>query len=93
MLHPKKNNELGSGCGSVGRAVASNTRSPWFESSHQQIFIQNSCLPIVVNYIEKTQIKKKEAVNGLFKKEILWIGIQPSQLITRGVFATLHYFY
>ena len=25
---------LGSGCGSVGRAVASNTRGPWFESSH-----------------------------------------------------------
>ena len=31
--------ELGSGCGSVGRAVASNTRGPWFESSHRQNFI------------------------------------------------------
>ena len=29
----------GSGCGSVGRAVASNTRGPRFESSHQQKFI------------------------------------------------------
>ena len=27
---------LGSGCGSVGRAVASNTRGPRFESSHRQ---------------------------------------------------------
>ena len=26
----------GSGCGSVGRAVASNTRGPWFESSRWQ---------------------------------------------------------
>ena len=33
------NTELGSGCGSVGRAGASNTRSPRFESSHQQKFI------------------------------------------------------
>ena len=29
----------GSGCGSVGRVVASNTRGPRFESSHQQTFI------------------------------------------------------
>ena len=30
----------GSGCGSVGRAVASNTRGPRFESSHWQKFIR-----------------------------------------------------
>ena len=29
----------GSGCGSVGRAVASNSRDPRFESSHWQKFI------------------------------------------------------
>ena len=36
----------GGGCGSVGRAVASNTRGLWFESSHRQkiIFILNICL-------------------------------------------------
>ena len=41
----KKYFELGSGCGSVGRAVASNTRGPWFESSHRQkfIYILNIC--------------------------------------------------
>ena len=33
----------GSGCGSVGRAVASDTRGPWFESSHQQNLL-NICL-------------------------------------------------
>ena len=32
---------LGSGCGSVGRAVAPDTRGPRFESSHQQNFIMN----------------------------------------------------
>ena len=37
---------LGSGCGSVGRAVASNARGRWFDSSHQQkfIYILNICL-------------------------------------------------
>ena len=30
---------LGSGCGSVGRAVASDTRGPRFKSSHRQKFI------------------------------------------------------
>ena len=33
---------LGSGCGSVGRAVASDTRDPWFESRHRQNFIYQS---------------------------------------------------
>ena len=30
---------MGSGCGTVGRAVASNTRGPRFESSYWQKFI------------------------------------------------------
>ena len=46
-------NLSGSGCGSVGRAVASVTRGLWFESSHRHIY-----LPIA-NCIEKTKIKKK----------------------------------
>ena len=32
---------MGSGCVSVGRAVASDTRGLWFESSHQRIFEVN----------------------------------------------------
>ena len=32
--------KLGSGCGTVGRVVTSDTRGPWFESSLKQIFIQ-----------------------------------------------------
>ena len=34
-------NDEGSGCGSVGRAVASDSRCPQFESSHRQNLIQN----------------------------------------------------
>ena len=44
---------MGSGCGSVGRAVASDTRDPRFESDHNQILLS-------VNWIEKMKIKKKE---------------------------------
>ena len=32
----RHDNSEGSGCGSVGRAVASDTRGPRFESSHRQ---------------------------------------------------------
>ena len=32
---------LGCGCGTVGRAVASDTRDPWFESQHWQLSILN----------------------------------------------------
>ena len=53
----------GSGCGAVGRAVASYTRGPRFESSHRQKFIEHL---FTVNCIEKTKIKKKEAGNGPF---------------------------
>ena len=51
-------------CGSVGRAVASDTRCPRFESSHRQ----NLLNLFTFNYIEKTEVKKKEAGNGQFFK-------------------------
>ena len=47
MAHLKKNKlNRGSGCGSVGRAVASDTRGLQFDSSHCQkfIYILNICL-------------------------------------------------
>ena len=52
---------LGSGCGSFGRAVASDNRGPRFESSHQRNFIHL----FTINCIEKTKIKKS-AGNGPF---------------------------
>ena len=49
--------KTGSGCGSVGRAVASNTRGPRFESSHRQkIYLYSEHL-FTVNCVLK--IKKK----------------------------------
>ena len=47
----------GSGCGSVGWAVASDTRDPRFKSRHQQSFIFQL-------YIRKDENIKKEARNG-----------------------------
>ena len=32
---------MGSCCGAVGRAVASNTRDPQFESRHRQFYLQS----------------------------------------------------
>ena len=60
---------FGSGCGSVGRAVASDTRGPQFESSHQQKFIYkwNICLLSTVYW--KDENKEKEAGNGPFLKK------------------------
>ena len=48
---------INSGCGSVGRAVASDTRDPQFESGHWQNFIY----PM---YNRKDKNKEKEAGNG-----------------------------
>ena len=57
---------MGSGCGSVGRAVASDVRGPRFISSHRRNL--NWTL-FTVNWIEKTKIKKKEVGNGPFLKK------------------------
>ena len=51
----------GSGCGSAGRAVASDTRDPQFEPSHQQNFTYQLCHG-------KDENKEKEAGNGPLKK-------------------------
>ena len=63
------NIDSGSGCGSVGRAVASKTRGPRFESSHWQKFIYIEHL-FTANCVLKRQKKEKEAGNGPFKKNI-----------------------
>ena len=58
----------GSGCGAVGRAVASNTRGPGFESSHRQLLLN---IYLLLTVCRKDENKEKEAANGpifLFKK-------------------------
>ena len=62
MLAKNYSGDSGSGCGSVGRAVASDTRGPRFESSHWQTGIPD----IYLRNVEKTTIKRKEAGNGPF---------------------------
>ena len=65
---PKKCFSLGRGCGAVGRAVASDTRDPWFKSGHQQLNVRTllsvNCNP------EKTKIKKKRPGMAQLKKYI-----------------------
>ena len=56
---------LGSGCGTVGRAVASDTRGPRFETS-QQSFSQNIYLPRYKKTIYKDKNEEKEASSGPF---------------------------
>ena len=53
-----------SGCGSVGRAVASNTRGPGIESSELQNFIRD----IFTDNCCKGEIKKKRQGVALFKQ-------------------------
>ena len=44
-----KSKKLGSGCGSVGRAVASDTRDPHFKSNHQLNLIYTiKCIKIAL---------------------------------------------
>ena len=52
---------IGSGCGSVGRAVASDTRGPRFESSHQQKFIYTLNICLLSTEYWKDENKEKEA--------------------------------
>ena len=50
---------MGNGGGSVGRAIASDTRDPWFEFCHRQNFIYQ----LYNQNTEKTKIKKKRLGN------------------------------
>ena len=70
---------LGSGCDSVGRAVASNARGPRFESTQisKLLYPMFNCLP-TVNCNEKTKIKKKRAGMVHFYKKLLMLPIGSS---------------
>ena len=59
-LKAKDQFTLGSGCGSVGRVVAYDTRGLQFDSSHQQNFIEHLFVNVfIINCIENTKINKK----------------------------------
>ena len=58
-----------SGCGLVGRAVASKTRGLQFKSGHRQaLYIEHL---FALNYFEKTKMKKKGPVMAdIYKNEL-----------------------
>ena len=61
---------MGSGCGSVGRAVTSDTRDPQLESSHRKAFIKHL---FSVNCVVKTKIKKKRPGMAYFLTNIYFV--------------------
>ena len=50
---------MGNDCGAVGRAVASDSRDPRFQSSHQKYYL------LKINYIEKNEKRRRESPNFL----------------------------
>ena len=69
---------LGNGCGSISRAVASDTRGPRFKSSHRQTLYW---ILFTVNCTENTKIKKKRPEMAHFLKNII-----PQFVITHIIF-------
>ena len=69
---------MGSGCGSVGRVVASDSRDPPFESSHPQIFILN----INCQLYWKEENKEKEGGDCPFLIKVYNIDDFPSKSFT-----------
>ena len=63
------NVSLGSGCGAVGRAVASGTRGPGFKSSHPQLLLNIYLLLIVCRKDENKEKRGREW--PIFKKKLL----------------------
>ena len=61
---------MGSGCGSVGRAVASNARGPRSESNHRQTYRADIYLSTEL----KRQNKEKEVGKGPFNKHLYLTG-------------------
>ena len=72
---------MGSGCGSVGRAVAFNTRGPRFDSNHQQNFIEHM---FIISCIEKTKINKKMPGMAHFNKKVWKISGEHKNMSSKG---------
>ena len=73
---------VGSGCDSVGRAVASDTKGPRFESSHWQNLYWAFVYLSTINCIEKTKIKRGREW-PIFLKETLAILVWDKETQTR----------
>ena len=56
---------MGNGCSLVGSAIASDTRGPWFESSHWQVLLSQYFL------FQKDENQEDEAGMAHFKKNVV----------------------
>ena len=78
-LHSK-----GSGCGSVGRALASDARGPQCDPAIGKLLYQ-TLICLLSTVLKRLKIKKKEAMNGPFlKRTSLWscyVGIKAKSRI------------
>ena len=70
---------VGSGCGSFGKVVASNTSGPRFESSHRRNFVHL----FHINCIEKTKIKKKGRKWSIKKALVATTSTEAARVIKR----------
>ena len=85
---------LGSGCGSVGRVAASDSRGRRFKSSHRQKII----LTVYCRLFWKDENKEKEAVIGRLKNkqmvtpnvllDLLWVKLERSFWVAWDVLKT-----
>ena len=70
----KNSDEAGSGCGSVGRAVASDTRSLRFESRHRQIIILSNGPILAAFYF---RLFHDIQFNKLMTAQMVCLGLKP----------------
>ena len=67
---------MGSGCGSVGRAVTFNTRGPKVDSNHRQNFTEHLFNNLfIINCIEKKKINNRGREWPTFLKKTLNLGV------------------
>ena len=70
---------MGSGCGSVGRAVGSDTKDPRFKPPHRQSFIYQIFYQLYHSIIVKTKSRKKKPGMAHLKKVsvLMWWFFKP----------------
>ena len=73
---------IGSGCGSVGRAPAFDTRGPRFESNHRQKFIYWTFIYSQLYWKDENKGKRcREWPNFFLKKPIHWFTLLMNRVI------------
>ena len=87
LKHTTSNRQY-SGCGSVFRAVTSDSRGPKFKSSNRQ----NLCCTFTVNWIKNTKLKEKRLWLANFLKQVT-NGRRPSILCNHALTKMFYWFH